>query len=383
MRVILYAQATGICVVVVIPMQQLFQKLLTVNVLDDNVRRRSVMLLILAYLLQVMAIASVPLVFLRGNVLGGLLAIIMGMVLAGVTIALAHRGRATAGGLLLMTAFAGPTLASLLNSGQGLSPAYFLVLALLVGSLVLRPHQIWLVLGVLVAALWLVVNAAPGNLLSNVAERTTVINVSSLLVMVATFGFVGAWTTQRVTLEGRRAREEAELAARQLSEMNSALDQRVNERTIALQSALEEVKARAAEQARLLSENEQQRVMIRDLSVPVMPISKSTLVMPLVGALDAQRLEDLQQQALHAIEQTSARQLLLDITGVPVVDTQVAQGIVGVVQAARLLGAEVVLIGIRPEVAQAVVGLGIDLSSMRSYADLQTALSTPGAGRRN
>jgi rsbT co-antagonist protein RsbR len=66
--------------------------------------------------------------------------------------------------------------------------------------------------------------------------------------------------------------------------------------------------------------------------------------------------------------------LLLDITGVPIVDSQVAQGLLTVVQAARLLGAEVVLIGIRPEVAQALVQLGIDLSNVVTNVDLQTAL---------
>jgi rsbT co-antagonist protein RsbR len=106
----------------------------------------------------------------------------------------------------------------------------------------------------------------------------------------------------------------------------------------------------------------------------VIPISATTLVMPLVGALDSTRLRQLQEQSLHALERTSAHTLVIDITGVPVVDTQVAQGLLMTVRAARLLGAHVVLVGIRPEVAQAIVGLGLDLSDVSTFSNLQSAL---------
>jgi rsbT co-antagonist protein RsbR len=162
----------------------------------------------------------------------------------------------------------------------------------------------------------------------------------------------------------------AELRASQ-----AELEARVAARTADLRNALGEVQARAAEQARLLEAVEEQREIIRELSVPVMPISATTLVMPLVGALDSTRMELFRDQALKAIERRGAQTLVLDITGVPVVDTQVAQGLLGVVQAARLLGANVTLVGIRPEVAQAIVTLGLALPGMRTYRDLQSALS--------
>jgi rsbT co-antagonist protein RsbR len=118
-----------------------------------------------------------------------------------------------------------------------------------------------------------------------------------------------------------------------------------------------------------------QRDVIREMSVPVLPLSQSALVLPLVGALDSERLGLVQEQALHSIEQMSARFLILDITGVPIVDTAVAQGLIQVVQAARLLGSEVVLVGIRPEVAQAVVGLGIHLSDIVTRSTLQSGIA--------
>jgi anti-anti-sigma regulatory factor len=160
----------------------------------------------------------------------------------------------------------------------------------------------------------------------------------------------------------------------ELNGIRAALEQTIGERTSALQKALADVQARAEEQARLIEENEYQRATIKDLTVPVIPISATTLVMPLVGALDTTRLRQLQEQSLQALERTSARTLVFDITGVPVVDTQVAQGLLMTVRAVRLLGASVALVGIRPEVAQSIVGLGLDLSDVSTFSDLQSAL---------
>jgi rsbT co-antagonist protein RsbR len=94
-------------------------------------------------------------------------------------------------------------------------------------------------------------------------------------------------------------------------------------------------------------------------------------VMPLVGALDSARIGQAQERALATIQAMGARHLILDITGVPVVDTLVAKGILQIVQSTRLLGCKVVLAGIRPEVAQAIVGLGIDLQGVNTQGTLQ------------
>jgi rsbT co-antagonist protein RsbR len=139
----------------------------------------------------------------------------------------------------------------------------------------------------------------------------------------------------------------------------------------AARAQAEEAKAALSTQLEIVAE---QREVIREMSVPVLPVSSSTLVMPLIGALDTARLQEIQQQALEAIERTSARQLLLDVTGVSVIDTHVAQGLLRTVQAGRLLGAGVVLIGVRPEVAQTLVSLGIELSHVQVARDLEAAL---------
>ncbi|MCG8353579.1 MAG: HAMP domain-containing protein [Chloroflexales bacterium] len=153
------------------------------------------------------------------------------------------------------------------------------------------------------------------------------------------------------------------------------LEQRVEQRTSDLQAALAEVEARSNEQARLLDENAQQQQTIRELSVPVLPLTDKTLVMPLIGAIDTERLANIQERALHELKRASARYLLLDITGVPVADSQVAQGLLSVAQVTRLLGAAVILIGVRPEAAQTIVDWGLDLQSLRTAADLQMVLN--------
>jgi anti-anti-sigma regulatory factor len=166
-----------------------------------------------------------------------------------------------------------------------------------------------------------------------------------------------------------------------LQQTLQGLEDRVAERTNALHTALADLEARTSVQTELLAALEQERAIVRELSVPVIPISATTLIMPLIGGLDTERLHQLQTRALQALERSAAHTLILDITGVPVVDTQVAQGLLQVVSAARLLGAGVMLVGIRPEVAQALVGLGVDMRAIRTFSDLQSALGTLGDRR--
>jgi rsbT co-antagonist protein RsbR len=177
-----------------------------------------------------------------------------------------------------------------------------------------------------------------------------------------------------------RALQATQAANMALHGEQAQLEAQVAERTASLQQALGDLSARAAEQARLLAETEQQRSAIRALSMPILPISQTTLAAPLIGAFDAQRLAELQQQMLQAIERSGAKTLVLDITGIPAVDREVALGILRVAQAVRLMGARIVLAGIRPEVAQAIVSLGVNLEELQTAATFQDGIAAAGMG---
>ncbi len=118
-----------------------------------------------------------------------------------------------------------------------------------------------------------------------------------------------------------------------------------------------------------------QQEALRRLSTPIIPISDAVLVMPLVGTLDADRARQAMEALLEELVGRQARTAILDVTGVPEVDEQAASAIHRIALGARLLGAEVVLTGIRPEVAQALVSLGVDLGKVVTRRDLQSGVA--------
>ncbi|GIV96984.1 MAG: hypothetical protein KatS3mg057_1641 [Herpetosiphonaceae bacterium] len=124
-----------------------------------------------------------------------------------------------------------------------------------------------------------------------------------------------------------------------------------------------------------------QQSLLAELSTPLFPISDYVVVMPLVGAIDSNRARGIIEALLHGVQEHRARVAILDITGVPVVDTQVANALMHAAQSVRLLGAQVILTGIRPEVAQTMVGLGVELGSIITRGTLQDAIKFVLSGR--
>lgn len=118
-----------------------------------------------------------------------------------------------------------------------------------------------------------------------------------------------------------------------------------------------------------------QEAHLRELSTPLIPISDDILAMPLIGSIDSQRAQQLIGVLLQGVSELHARVVILDITGVVVVDTQVANSLLHAAQAVQLLGAQVILTGIRPEVAQTLVGLGVDLRGIVTRATLQGGIA--------
>jgi rsbT co-antagonist protein RsbR len=119
----------------------------------------------------------------------------------------------------------------------------------------------------------------------------------------------------------------------------------------------------------------QQAQHIRELTTPVIPIHDQILVLPLVGSVDTTRAAQVIDDLLHNINEHKAQVVIIDVTGIPIVDTHVANHLVQAARASQLLGCRVLMVGIRPEVAQTMVQLGVDLSSLTTLANLQTGLS--------
>ena len=114
----------------------------------------------------------------------------------------------------------------------------------------------------------------------------------------------------------------------------------------------------------------QQRA-IRQLSTPVLQLRSGLLILPIVGALDRERLDQMRAMLLQAIRERRARAVVLDVTGVPEIDTAAANQLIGSVSSARMMGAEVIISGLSAEIAQTLVTVGIDLGRVVSAGDLQ------------
>ncbi|WP_243292533.1 STAS domain-containing protein [Bacillus sp. FJAT-47783] len=107
-----------------------------------------------------------------------------------------------------------------------------------------------------------------------------------------------------------------------------------------------------------------QKIALQELSAPLIPVFEHITVMPLVGTIDTDRAKRIMENLLNGVVKYRSEVVLIDITGVPVVDTMVAHHIIQAAEAVRLVGAKCLLVGIRPEIAQTIVNLGIDLNKI-------------------
>ena len=115
----------------------------------------------------------------------------------------------------------------------------------------------------------------------------------------------------------------------------------------------------------------QQQEAIRELSTPVLQVRDRLLILPIIGVIDPQRARQLTEQLLRGIRTNRAKLVVIDITGVAAMDSNVANHLVQTVEASRLLGASVIVTGLSPEIAQTLVTIGVDLSKMNTVGDLQ------------
>ncbi|VVB95086.1 STAS domain protein [uncultured archaeon] len=110
---------------------------------------------------------------------------------------------------------------------------------------------------------------------------------------------------------------------------------------------------------------------IRELSTPVLQVQDQLLILPIIGVIDTNRARQLTEQLLRTIRTKRAKVVVMDITGVPAVDSKIAGHLVQTVDASKLMGATVIVTGVSPEIAQTLVTLGVDISKMNTVGDLQ------------
>jgi rsbT co-antagonist protein RsbR len=115
----------------------------------------------------------------------------------------------------------------------------------------------------------------------------------------------------------------------------------------------------------------QQQEAIRELSTPVLQVRERLLILPIIGVIDSQRARQLTEQLLRGIRNNRAKVVVVDITGVPTIDSTVANHLVQTVEASRLMGASVIITGLSSEIAQTLVTIGVDLSKVNAVGDLQ------------
>jgi DNA-binding LacI/PurR family transcriptional regulator/anti-anti-sigma regulatory factor len=169
-------------------------------------------------------------------------------------------------------------------------------------------------------------------------------------------------------LEGALLLEERKQAEKALEKAYTEVEKQVEERSAELQRE-------TVERERLQQEViDAQRRAIQELSTPVIPVMERIIVMPMVGSIDTMRARDITRSLLAGIREHKAKVVILDITGVPIVDSGVADHLNKTIQAARLKGAQTIVTGISDAVAEAIVDLGIDWSGVETLGDLRTGL---------
>jgi rsbT co-antagonist protein RsbR len=158
-----------------------------------------------------------------------------------------------------------------------------------------------------------------------------------------------------------------------------ALEQRGRELEQSLQSLRRAEEERNALQEQIIAA---QRETLRELSTPLVPIARDTVAVPLIGGIDASRAERLLEVLLAGVAERGASMVLLDVTGVPRVDDAAAEAIARAARAVGLLGAELVLTGVGPEVARTLIALGADLRGIATLGSLEQGIAYV-MGRKN
>ena len=157
-------------------------------------------------------------------------------------------------------------------------------------------------------------------------------------------------------------------------QLHNLLEQKVVERNQSLQQALDEIAQREHVLQQALDELQISQTIVAQLNIPVIPVLPRVLIAPLIGEMAADHAQILKNDIFAAIERVNAHTIILDITGVSLIDQVVAETIIQIAKASQLLGTQTILVGLRPEVATALVNLNLQANMVKNYLTLEKAM---------
>jgi anti-anti-sigma factor len=183
-------------------------------------------------------------------------------------------------------------------------------------------------------------------------------------------------SVQSVSAELRELNQHLEREIARRTEALSAANERLEQANGRLERELEERERAESARAELQEEViRMQSALLEELSTPLIPISEEIMVLPLIGTMDARRAEAMMHAVLHGSQQHGARAIIIDVTGMKKVDARVAGTLLRTASALRLIGSEVVLTGVRPDVARTLMELGVDLGALVTRGTLQGGIA--------
>lgn len=351
-----------------------FTRLTTIASADSDLQRRGRMVVTVALGMIALDLAFIPLIFTTSQLISSLITLLAAPLIFIVALLLGRAGQVDAGAYLLIGVTIVAISISIAIATENANTPFYMVLPVLLAGALLRPIQIWAILVLAILGIALSGALLPPEIRALKAWELALVNTPMLLVMIAFLAYLNARSTAQAIAESQQAQAEIARARETLLVANADLEAHVQERTAAIQSLLAEQQAVAVELEESLRAQRDLNRTIADLAVPIIPIRTDALIVPLIGNIGSDRAAQVLHSVLARLEGSPIRYVILDITGVVVVDTQVAGVLLQVAAATRLMGAETLLVGIRPEVAQALVHLGVDLSMLRTAASLQASM---------
>jgi anti-anti-sigma regulatory factor len=336
------------------------RELVFVEHTDANVRRRGRLLAIILVALIGILLICIPIGLFAANPVSSFVTTSIVIIAEASVLVLVRRGLVTAAGWYFAGLSVVATIVTIAFGGTlvPLVSLFFQVLTVITAGLVLPPKHIWGVLLLTLACCGIGLAAFPG-LAGDLASQVMALCAALILIAAAVISYLGARAMQQ-------ALDAADEAARATAEAQRHTEEHARE---------------LARQTETLRHAEQQlQELVATLETPTVRLVQGVLLAPLIGALDSRRAEKLTGRLLHDVADQRVRLLVLDIAGVALPDGAVANTLMSIVQAVRLLGCRVVVTGVSPNVALSLTHLGVDLSGIETaQSPEQVIAALPGA----